>query len=214
MRSEGKVENNPDRVRQRIKTGKVENKKGRMGTKHLKFVALVFCCVLVAASCGSSHGRPLAKSPVQLRHLPQVKRPNTATSKFPLISHSAQRLVDFYIQAGVNNGFNFDGDTNGKLELFIPLGWTVNIQCHNSATSLYHSCAVTNGANSTTPAFPGASVPNPQEGIDPGGTASFTFVASQAGTFRIACLLPGHEEAGMWGKVIISSSITDPELLS
>jgi hypothetical protein len=47
-------------------------------------------------------------------------------------------------------------------------------------------------------AFKGASVPNPTYGLQPGQSATFSFVASRTGSFRLACLVPGHEEARMW----------------
>ncbi len=177
-------------------------------------IFLIGLVVFGLAGCGSSGHHKVVGSPAQLRHLPPPANPTQASAKFPLVAKSGQRLVEFYVQAGENNGFDFNGDSNGKLKLDIPLGWTVEIFCHNSASSLYHSCAVVSGASATSPVFPGASVPNPQEGINPGSTQSFTFVASQAGNFRLVCLVPGHESAGMWGTVVVSSTITDPELLS
>jgi uncharacterized cupredoxin-like copper-binding protein len=63
---------------------------------------------------------------------------------------------------------------------------------------LRHSCAVVQGANTASPAFRGAEIPQPQIGLEAGHTAQFTFRASRQGVFRFACLVPGHETARMW----------------
>lgn len=96
-----------------------------------------------------------------------------------------------------NNGFNFDGYGRGKLLVRIPLGWTVRVTCRNAA-SMRHSCAIVRGPQTITPAFRGAATPAPTVGLRSGQSARFTFIASRAGTYRIACLVPGHEEARMW----------------
>jgi len=35
-------------------------------------------------------------------------------------------------------------------------------------------------------------------GLSTGGKATFSFVASRAGSYRLASLVPGEEEARMW----------------
>jgi Sulfocyanin (SoxE) domain len=98
---------------------------------------------------------------------------------------------------GENNGFNFDGYGRGELLVSVPKGWRVRVTCTNRA-AIRHSCAVVNGPMTIKPAFRGASVPDATQGLARGKTASFSFVASRAGSFRFACLVPGHEEARMW----------------
>jgi hypothetical protein len=97
---------------------------------------------------------------------------------------------------GENNGFNFDGYSQ-YLMWTVPKGWTVHVVCKNRGP-LRHSCAVVKGANSATPAFRGAEIPEPQLGLLAGHTASFTFPAGRTGVYRFACLVPGHETARMW----------------
>ncbi len=99
---------------------------------------------------------------------------------------------------GSNNGFNFDGYGRGKLLVRVPLGWRVTVTCKN-AGALRHSCAIVRGAMTGVPAFPGAATPN----LQTGQTARFAFTASRAGTYRIACLVPGHEEARMWDVLVV-----------
>ncbi|MBO0681966.1 MAG: hypothetical protein J2P45_02325, partial [Candidatus Dormibacteraeota bacterium] len=93
-------------------------------------------------------------------------------------------------------GFNFDGYRQGQMVVNVPQGWKVTVDCSNK-TSVAHSCAIA-APNATTPAFPGASSPNPTAGLQPGDAATFTFTADQVGAYRIACLVPGHESGGMW----------------
>ena len=103
---------------------------------------------------------------------------------------------------GANNGFNFDGYGRGQLLVRVPLGWRVTVTCRN-AGSMRHSCAIVRGPMTAVPAFPGATTPDPVLGLEKGKTARFTFTASRAGTYRIACLVPGHEEARMWDVLVV-----------
>lgn len=97
---------------------------------------------------------------------------------------------------GANAGFNFDGYSR-LLMWTVPRGWRVQVVCTNRGP-LRHSCAVVKGADGATPAFRGASTPDPQIGLEAGTTARFSFRASRTGTFRFTCLVPGHEAARMW----------------
>jgi hypothetical protein len=110
------------------------------------------------------------------------------------------RVVSVTLIAGYdssNNGFNFDGYGRGELMLTVPLGWRIRVTC-TDRSALRNSCAVVQGPMTVTPAFPGASVPNPVEGLTQGETATFSFVAARTGVFRLASLVAGHEEARMW----------------
>jgi len=110
------------------------------------------------------------------------------------------RLVHLTLLAsldGSNNGFNFDGYGRGELLVRVPLGWRVAVDCENRG-GLRHSCAVVRGALSLSPAFRGAATPSPVQGVEPGARASFSFVASRIGVYRLACLVAGHEQARMW----------------
>ena len=103
---------------------------------------------------------------------------------------------------GSNNGFNFDGYSRGQLLVRVPLGWRIAVTCRN-AGSMRHSCAIVRGAMTAVPAFPGATSPDPVLGLRTGQTARFAFTASRAGTYRIACLVPGHEQARMWDVLVV-----------
>ena len=96
-----------------------------------------------------------------------------------------------------NNGFNFDGYGRGELLVTVPAGWRLRVTCVDRG-GMRHSCAVVKGPGTVQPAFTGASVPDPTYGLQQGQSATFSFVASRVGSFRLACLVPGHEEARMW----------------
>jgi hypothetical protein len=53
-------------------------------------------------------------------------------------------------------------------------------------------------------AFPGATVPDPVQGVRPGGKARFSFTASRAGLYRIASLVPGQSEARMYAVLLVT----------
>jgi Sulfocyanin (SoxE) domain len=100
---------------------------------------------------------------------------------------------------GENNGFNFDGYGRGELTITVPSGWRVRVTCSNRG-ALTHSCAVVRGPMTITPAFRGAATPI----LPPGSTTTFSFMASRVGSYRFACLVPGHEEARMWDVLVVA----------
>jgi hypothetical protein len=111
--------------------------------------------------------------------------------------HHAVHLTLLASLGAGNSGFNFDGYGRGELLVRVPVGWRVVVDCDNRGGGR-HSCAVVRGALATTPAFAGAASPQPLTGLSPGAKASFTFVANRVGTFRLASLVPGQEQARMY----------------
>lgn len=97
-----------------------------------------------------------------------------------------------------NSGFNFDGYSKGALAVSVPKGWRVTVDCSNEAAALNHSCAIVRNATATTPAFPGATIKDATAGLAKGKHETFRFTAGSTGSYRIACVVPGHEPAGMW----------------
>jgi sulfocyanin len=127
--------------------------------------------------------------------------PSASSSQYLTID-SASQTVTLTLNI---TGFNFNGDSSGKMTVQVPQGWKVTVDCNNKAT-IAHSCAIVQGKTSTTVAFSGASTTNPTQGIQPGTSQSFTFTASTAGQYNIVCLVPGHEAAGMWDNFVVTSS--------
>ncbi|HVH63173.1 MAG TPA: sulfocyanin-like copper-binding protein [Candidatus Dormibacteraeota bacterium] len=103
--------------------------------------------------------------------------------------------------------FNYDGYRNGSLVLTVPLGWRVTIQCANHST-VAQSCAVVADGKATQPVQPDWSTPDPQHGLNPGQSASFTFTPATAADYRIASLVGGSEASGMWLEFKVVSSGT------
>jgi plastocyanin len=101
-------------------------------------------------------------------------------------------------------GFDFNGYANGKMTMSVPQGWKVAVQFTNQAPTP-HSAVIVSGPDATTPAFSGAGTPDPVSGTPPGQSASFTFTADKTGSYRIACLVPGHQASGMWDTFQITS---------
>src|SRR6266568_2209801 len=141
--------------------------------------------VLLAAACdpiqGSGAGNP--PDPAKYIHVDDAARAAVVT----LVA--AYPATDFQ--------FNYDGYASGALVLTVPVGWQVTVQCENRGT-VPNSCAVVAGRADTSPVDPSWSTPDPQRGLDPGQSASFTFTPPVPGSLRIASLVDGSEASGMW----------------
>ncbi len=83
------------------------------------------------------------------------------------------------------------------------------VTCENRG-SLNHSCAIVRGPEDSQPAMPGAASPNPVSGQGPGVSTIFAFTAQGQGTYRIACLVPDHEQAGMWDSFTVGPASGQP----
>jgi sulfocyanin SoxE-like protein len=115
--------------------------------------------------------------------------------------HASAKTVSLRLIAAYNDvydGFNFNGYGKGQVLVDVPRGWRVNVRCMNGSSSMRHSCAIVRGVGGTTPAFPGAASPRARDGLPPHRAAAFSFVATSLGTYRIVCLVPAHEQDGMW----------------
>ena len=131
--------------------------------------------------------------------------PKPAPSKFLRVdaAHHAVKLLLIAGDGPSNNGFNFDDYGRGELLIRVPRGWRVTVQCKNEA-ALRNSCAVVSGPNADRPAFRGATTPDPVQGLAGGESATFSFVASRTGVFRIASVVPGHEQARMYAVLVVT----------
>ena len=105
--------------------------------------------------------------------------------------------------------FNYDGYASGALVLTVPTGWQVTVQCENRGT-VPNSCAVVAGRTDTSPADPSWSTPNPQRGLDPGESASFTFTPQMPGSLRIASLVDGIDWASQHAMHLVNLSLGTP----
>jgi uncharacterized cupredoxin-like copper-binding protein len=158
------------------------------GAQRRRLVArpgLVALCLATLAGCGHA-GESVSRAAIL------TSNDSTFTAHVLLVSSAT----------GADGGFNFDGYGNGGMRVTIPLGWRVDVTCKNASATLSHSCAIVDDGPlspfGAAVAFPGASTPDPKSGVLPNVSNSFGFVASRAGTYRIACLVSGHEIDGMW----------------
>lgn len=103
--------------------------------------------------------------------------------------------------------FNYNGYTNGQLQLKVPAGWQITVQCANRST-VNQSCAVVADGHATEPLQPDWATPEPQRGLKPGESASFVFTPEKTGHYRIASLVPGSEASGMWLDLVVASNGT------
>lgn len=154
-----------------------------------------------AAGCSSNHA--VAVAPAVTSQRPQPGRPNP--QRFLSVSPASKtvRLTMLAALGSSNNGFNFDGYGRGELVASVPRGWRVTVQFENRGPRRT-SAAVVTGARSATLAFPGAAVPDPIQGIAPGGKSQFSFTAGHTGVFRIASLVPGQAEARMYAVLVVT----------
>jgi len=155
----------------------------------LRVFAVAAAALIAVAACGGDSGGS-ARTPLA----------DASSPPLSLSSDSAAKTVSFTLVAGyngANSGLNFDGYSSGNLEIDAPQGWAVTVTCSNKGP-LNHSCAVVADEAASQPLFTGATTQNPGAGLPAAQQASFTFKPDRAGTFRIVCLVPGHEPEGMW----------------
>jgi hypothetical protein len=156
----------------------------------LRIAVAAAALIAVAACGGESGGAGSSKTPLA----------DASSSPLSMTSDATARTVSFTLIPGynqANSGMNFNGYSNGGLEIDVPKGWAVTVICSNRGL-LNHSCAVVGDEAASQPLFSGASTSNPGAGLPSGQQATFSFKPDRTGPFRIACLVPGHESSGMW----------------
>lgn len=119
------------------------------------------------------------------------------------------------VWSAANAGMNFNGYSHGKAVYTIPKDWNVEVRFINPSP-IPHSAIVverdtTKKLQMGEPFFPGASVPNPAQGMS-NKAATFNFVADEAGEFAIACGFPAHAISGHWVSLNISEEAKVPTL--
>ncbi|QIW25171.1 sulfocyanin [Sulfolobus sp. S-194] len=151
----------------------------------------------------------------------------TSTSSLPpgaiaLPYDASNHTVFLYLAAlSTGNTFNFNGTSFGKLHVYIPAGWTVIVYFTNEQSGLPHNLLIVQNDTAT---------PNSSDVGNDGkillyvGTTPSSYTANglisgqsasgsitlQPGYYWFCCGIAGHAVAGMWGVIIVSSSITIP----
>jgi sulfocyanin len=116
---------------------------------------------------------------------------------------------------GDNGGMSFNGTHGGAEGFIIPVGWRVEVMLRNDDGALPHSVMVIPNTAvmpeaMTHPALPGASSADAQDGTMVGDSARFAFRTSQAGSYLLACAVPGHGAAGMYLRLDVMDSARLP----
>lgn len=123
--------------------------------------------------------------------------------------------MNMVVQPGANAGYNYNGYAKGAMTITVPTGWQVVIHFTNNG-DLAHSLIVLPATPAppavpgTTPAFPGAATRDVQGGLAVKSAETVTFTAGKAGAFQIVCGVPAHAVLGMWVKLTVSGSASQP----
>ncbi len=139
----------------------------------------------------------------------------SGTGATPL-PHPAYELTLVAGQTSAAGGFNFNGYSGGEMILTVPVGWRVVVTFVNASVVPHSAEVVPYAAQqpdaARRPAFPGAATPSLDTGLPRGARATFSFVATRAGTYEFVCGVPGHAVAGMWDLLIVSRAATAPHV--
>ena len=111
------------------------------------------------------------------------------------------------------NYWNFNGAVQGEMTIYVPVGSTVNVNFSNQDPNMAHSIGIS--ANFDTapamidavPVFEGAISENPADMAGatlPGESETFSFVASEAGEYKMVCYIAGHIVSGMWINFVVT----------
>lgn len=155
-----------------------------------------------------------------------VTSTSSSSSKIELKYNPTNKTVSLII-AVLTSGpsFNFNGTSNGQLQIYIPAGWSVYVTFVNEQ-SLPHNLALLQN-DTQTPNNPdieqfgkilyiiGATTSNYQTaGISSGQSVSGLWGPLSPGIYMLVCGILGHTSSGMWAVVVVSSNVSTPYALS
>lgn len=130
----------------------------------------------------------------------------------------ARKIVSIDVFAAWNNkqgGFNFNGGSNGGDTITVPQGWTVKMHVVNK-DAIPHSAIIITDAQPLpsapqTAAIPRAYTAHLSDGLPPvDGSDDLNFRAAKAGTYYLACGVPGHAPSGMYIVFQVSAAADRP----
>jgi Sulfocyanin (SoxE) domain len=124
-------------------------------------------------------------------------------------------LVVIAVYNDENYGMNFNGYAKGAAVYTIPVGWNVEVTYINPSP-VPHSLVVIEKDSLKKlqvpePYFKGAAVPEHLKGLSY-AKSSFSFAASEAGEYALACGFPAHALNGHWIALDISADAKAPTL--
>jgi sulfocyanin len=128
------------------------------------------------------------------------------------------KTVSIKLYAALNSaqgGFNFNGGSSGNQTITVPLGWATHFDVTNtdaiphSAILIADQTPIPNAPSSA--AFPRAYTDHLIDGLAPqNGHDTMDFVATPAGSYLIACGVPGHAPSGMYIRFVVSATAHTP----
>jgi sulfocyanin len=129
---------------------------------------------------------------------------------------ATNKVVELRLIAGVNGRLNFNGYSNGAMNVVVPPGWKVSVAFQNQLQRRRHSAVIApfaaRSVGQARPAFIGASTANAEKGTLPDHTDWFQFEADKEGRYAIVCGVSGHEDTGMWDTFVVSSHVALPRI--
>jgi plastocyanin len=129
-----------------------------------------------------------------------VKATGTVTQKTLYAGEVSQTAYGF---GNTASSITSPGPTLNLVE-----GTTYNMTVYNVSThGMDHSWEIVSTEAVGTPLW-GAGIDTTTY-IPPGGSGSVTFTPTQTGNFYYVCTFPGHIALGMYGKVVVSSTIPE-----
>ncbi len=171
-------------------------------------------CGTVASAASTSHHANRHHKKAAAAAKPSAAKSQAAVGAYaPFIASQdpAVKTVTLSIVAGAtidNFYYNFDGYDLGNATITVPVGWTVKVDFSNESGSS-HSVVISPSSSDLTPVFAGAASPNPSAGLQAGESQTFQFVAQTAGSYVLACGVPGQaSQEGMWIKFVVSPTAT------
>ncbi|MDX2191779.1 MAG: sulfocyanin-like copper-binding protein [Gemmatimonadales bacterium] len=165
-----------------------------------------------AAAAATPAAAPAAATTLAATSPPQATAttvgwdPATKTVKYQLIGGAP----------AAKSPFNFNGYTDGELTLTVPLGSTVVMTFINE-DGVPHSAEVIADKDpmpnmAGNPALQRAYTIKAMEGMNQGEKDVMRFKADPVGTYRIFCGVPGHGLSGMWVRLAVSATATEPSV--
>ncbi|HWQ17773.1 MAG TPA: sulfocyanin-like copper-binding protein [Sulfolobales archaeon] len=154
--------------------------------------------------------------------------PTTTPSPTPIgnkLPYDASSKTVYVTLDTKTTNYDFNGSTRGRLIIYIPAGWNLEIRyVNNDPSGLPHSVGIiannTPTPKNTDPTKDGSlvtwapdgarGVSGFKEGIGSGETTMIKASSIQKGVYWIACGIPGHAISGMWIVLVSSDSVTEP----
>ena len=147
---------------------------------------------------------------------PAVVDSGTKVNEFMSYDATAKSIsLKLYAAHGsVNGGMNFNGASNGGATITVPVGWKVSWMFKNEDAIPHSAIVIANKmpfpAQPQDPAIPRAYTQDVTAGLPTNGTDQTTFTAAPAGSYVIACGVPGHAPSGMWINFVVSADAKAP----